>query len=341
MSDHFCHLFTQDSNLLGEAGTVSGIETGTGDKCRDSAFEQLKSALNEKGGINTIDVAFATPPKKAELKYKDFRCHDFSQFCQDGLNTIAQNIMNASSISSCFHSIPLSGFVVALSKIAGHQDREAAIALSLLVHAPKCRSENEVVRLLDLTNKSAETSLSVAKSPDCLSNARNLLLKPPLSKILMSNLSLLKSDLEDIETVFVTMSDFHIRGWSVLQSAPSMVVINISALGNTLHLEHYIPLAVLLGHEMRHVLVRKHHKNDLNFSSLTDPSLISSCLSVGNCESGLWFELTSIGQKYLFEKHPKKVHNLISEIEKGLQGLQTPALNQGQEIQRYDCGEGF
>jgi hypothetical protein len=121
-----------------------------------------------------------------------------------------------------------------------------------------------------------------------------------------------------------------LRGWC----GPSLVVINLHALKDSYHLDNPVPMFALNGHERRHAILRKWCGNDFNFSSPTKPELVGyakiSELKHNN-ESGLWFELTAIGEKFRFDKENRKLTEaLMQAILDGVNAGKVPALDAAQ-----------
>lgn len=263
-----------------------------------SAFDFLTTCFDADGIFDTSKLLLRDTESKFRLEYDHLDEKNSQLFCQDAKETIAQNILYSRMTYEDLDWTPLTpNRLQNISKLALRGDLPAGISLSLLVHASKFSDKKRLesfCRLTDLLS-SSNTELQVipCPAPSLCAEARELLRKPPLSNVLLEHSSLAEKDLDEIRVEFVTCGNSTIRGWC----APSMVVVNVSALGNQMHLQHHIPLAVLLGHETRHVVVRKIFGNDLNFSTPTKPYLTDSCLGDGHRESGLWFETTRASEQ--------------------------------------------
>ena len=110
-----------------------------------------------------------------------------------------------------------------------------------------------------------------------------------------------------------------------------MVVLNVYALLNrTMHLQHAIPLAILIGHEMRHALERV-YAGDFNFSN---PDRNPQLHADGSRESGLGFELDAIGEKYRFPVFSDLAEELVLAIDEGIKAGRIPSVLEA-DIQRF------
>ena len=227
-----------------------------------------------------------------------------------------------------------------ISRLSVNGTLEAGIALALLVHASKCRGRVSFLKFHSLAICSPRLNITEPVSQNTVQFAEAYLRKEPLKSILLSNKTGMEDFLPKIRTVFVDLDDTHIRGWC----APRMVIINRKATRGTL-LEEPVPFLGLCGHETRHVVVRESNDNDLNFLTPEKPELISA-ISKLHRESGLWFEITAIGEKYDFigkadPAHAFQMTELIAAIHHGITEGCLPALSVEQRKRFYNLGAPY
>jgi hypothetical protein len=249
----------------------------------------------------------------------------YGSFCHDAAEVIVHNILvSISDATSAFFNFDLRESLDTVERLEKANNIESVAAISLLVHSSKSKSTDEVFLFIAVARALDHRRYKLAASDEkpsdeVLCAAKQILLAPPLSTCLLSGLTLSEEDIQKISIHFVFLVNERIRGWC----GPSMVILNVFALCNrTVHLAHHIPLAVLLGHEMRHALERM-ADGDFNFSK---PTKTSCALEVGSRESGLGFELNAIGEKYAFPVHDKLVDERILAIQEGIKAGRRPAL---------------
>ena len=311
-----------------QSETISSpVETET-----DSMLDLLEAQLSINGFWDPKKALPLSPSPKSNLIYSKLDEANAPNFCVDAVNTIAENIMfSLAKPDSPFRRQRLDEVVKNFRDISDQKDYPSAIALSLLVHASKSKS---VSRFFSLAMKLAARKLSILPAPEIYQKASELLESPHLKKLLLHGTSLGESALDEIRTEFVSIADTGLRGWS----GPSMIVINVDGLSDSHHLEDPTALATLAGHEKRHAVLRKWFGNDINFSSPTKSDLIQHdeiSEARGNRESGLWFELNAIGDKYTFMKSEftdDMTRELLITIKESWQRGRVPALNEEQVL---------
>jgi len=292
-------------------------------------LSRLRTCLDDATGLLNPDLVSQVSPRgsKCRLPYGSLDVAQYASFCKEAAETVAQNILTSTAEpESAFLSNDLRLTLDIVEKLSTQSNIESVAALSLLVHGSKSRTDLNVVQFINFARACGNKRYCLASADMCpkaeiIEAAKRILYTPPLSTCLLHGLSLREKDIQQISLVFVYLVDDSIRGWC----APSMVVLNVYVLLNrTMHILHYIPLAVLVGHESRHALERM-DAGDFNFSTPDKAAQIPS-LDVGFRESGLGFELKAIGDKYKFTIHDDLVDDLISAIESGIIAGRRPAL---------------
>lgn len=293
-----------------------------------TTLNRLESFLNGSGTWDSTSFMSSSPTPKSKLIYSELRAENAAKFCFDAVDTIAGNlIFSLSKADSPFRCENIKVIISQLRSICARKDLASAIGLALLVHASKSKN---CLHLLKLSERLAASSLSiVAEAPQVHNDASKLLDEPHIKRILLNGTSLCESALSDLSTVYVDFGNTDIRGWC----APGMAVINVTALQDSCHLEHPAAMAALIGHEMRHAVVRKSCGNDMNFSSPTKTELTKHpkiSQSEGNRESGLCFELEAIGEKFTYYKNEPQSAHLLQAILTGWKAGRTPAVDEDQ-----------
>ena len=297
----------------------------------DSMLDYLESLLDVSGFLDLDKVSPSSPRPKSNLIFSELNEANAPIFCLDAVNVIVENItFSLTNPDSLFRAEKFDACIQNLHKISARKDLESAIGFALLVHASKCKSPR---RLFSLSRILAFRNLSIVAAPSIYEEASKLLDEPHIKKILLHGTGLDESALMEIRTVFVSFPDSDLRGWC----GPSMIIINVDGLRDTYHLENPAAMAALAGHETRHAVLRKWLGNDVNFSSPTKPHLTSHpnvSASKGNRESGLWFELCAIGEKFTYSKNDVSTVELAGELMKaileGWRAGRAPALNEEQ-----------
>jgi hypothetical protein len=211
----------------------------------------------------------------------------------------------------------------------------SALALSALVCMSKCTDELLVKGFISIAKLASRESYRKALPGECPSEitveeARKLVSTAPLAASLLRGFEgLTAEDIKDISVEFVYLKDTQLRAWC----APGTVVLNVFALKRSLCLLHPVPLAVIVGHESRHVLESK-VEGDVNFST---PDKEDGSLHSKNRQSGLGFELKAIGSKYSFDIDPEAdpeerdfLDDLVKAIGEGIALNKVPALDDAQ-----------
>ena len=309
-----------------------------------SALATLKSCLDIGGVLEKTNLPVLSPThSKSKLIFTELNDLSAKDFCSAAANTVAENILHScwTDSRSPFLGSKLQDILDAISHLSFCGTLEAGIALALLVHASKCRGRAEFLKFGSLAIISRNLRLTDPVSTEALDFAGKYLQKEPLKSILLSNTSGMDDFLTKVKPVFVELEDKQIRGWC----GPRMVIINRFATRNT-PLEEPAPFLVLFGHETRHVVVRE--CNDFNFSTPEKPQLKSSCnaLAYANRESGLWFELTAIGEKYDFvgkigPAFHDEMRALISAMHEGIVNGCSPALSAEQRKRFFFLGAPY
>jgi hypothetical protein len=300
----------------------------------ESSLDVLEGWLNSSGFLDVSKYMTSSPTsRKSTLICEVLNKENAQKFCTEAAIVVADNIILAlASPDSSFRKVNLGKCIKSVRAIADRKNFQSALGLSLLVHASKSKD----AKCLAIFSSSMErTSLSIEDSPVIYEDARKLVYETPIKTILLQDTRLDESTLDQIETVFVSIQIGGLRGWC----GPSIAVINLVGLRETYHLEHIAPMAVLLGHEMKHAIQRIQHGNDLNFSTPTKPDQIphvASSESNQNREADLWFDLTAVGEKFRFHKDddPSETTDLMNDILKGLKEHRVPALND-EQLLRY------
>ena len=300
----------------------------------DSTLDILARFLDDSGFWDRKKYFSSSPrPSKPTLIYTELNEAIAPSFCLDAVNTIAENvILNLALADSSFREEKLDECIHSLREISARRDYLSAIGLSLLVHASKSKSPQALV---SLSASLAQDSLSIVESPDVYKVASRFLLESHMKAILLQGTDLHESELDKIQTIFVSFKNMAVRGWC----GPSMAVINVYALSCTYHLENPAPMVALVGHERRHAVLRKCFGNDLNFSSPTKADVIAHpAISEykQKREAGLWFEMTAIGWKFRFHKDGNRVltSQLMEAILKGFTAGRVPALSD-EQVKRF------
>ena len=289
-----------------------------------SALDILKSCLSYEGLLDATQVKSVAPPmSKPTLFFTKLDDSNAASFCKDAVEAIAENILVNCAGDSPFYEVNMKDCLTFLESKADCKDRASGIGLCLLIHASKAVKKGRKNIFIQLVEHLAASKLKIVPSPSSFREAFEMLHKQPLKTVLLGKTGLPVSALDEIENIFVEFPS-KVRGWC----GPSMAIINISALQDSMHLDEPIPMAALLGHENMHALVRKSQGDDLNFSSPTKPDIVMG-REYPHRESGLFFELTAFGQKFEFPKlsHEALVHLLIEEISAGLNAGNLPALS--------------
>jgi hypothetical protein len=308
----------------------------------DSSIEILKSCLDSKSQcLDRAKVEILTPRvKKANLVFSSLNAKNSARFCMDAVDVIVENILvSCASGNPAYYVTEMKETLDRLQEMSARGTLESGIALCLLVHASKAAKLGRKNIFVELVDCLTESNLEIVRAPSSFEGALELLRKQLLRDVLLQNTCLSDSALDEIETKFVNVR-CNVRGWC----GPSMTIINVWPLRETMHLDDPVAMFALLGHETKHAVVRKSNGNVLNFSSPSKPDLVKG-LEFPNRESGLWFEMNAIGQKFDFRKGSPEVLNLIKEIRAGLDAGSVPALSE-QQIPKFaklfaDCNEEF
>jgi hypothetical protein len=273
--------------------------------------------------------------RKAQLRYSALSPANSAAFCLDAAETIVKNVtLVCSQKESGFYEFDLRPCLDAIDTLAKEGGILSALALSALVHMSKCSDPDLVRGFTSIAKIATKDHYRKATSSECpseevITQARNLLSTAPLADSLLLGFNDLNvEDIKNIHIEFVYLKSKNLRGWC----APGTVVLNVFALKHSLCLSHPIPLAIILGHESKHVLERK-VVGDMNFST---PDKVDASLPQKNCESGLGFELLAIGEKYNFDFDPDDapdseeaqfLDGLVEAIRAGLASKKVPALD--------------
>ena len=122
-----------------------------------------------------------------------------------------------------------------------------------------------------------------------------------------------------------------------------MVILILYALEDTHHLENPVPMFILVGNQKRNALLRKYYGNDLNLSSPVNADLAAHASKSDfkfNQGSGLWFELTAIGEKFRFDKEMSHgIEDVMRAIHVGVDAELVPALDAKQLLAFWSLRE--
>ncbi len=306
-----------------------------------SMLSRLRVCLDGSGILDSKQISEVSPREdrtKSSLPYTLLSPENSAVFCRDAAETIARNVLlSCSQPDSGFYLFDLRSCFDSIEKLAGSGTLLSALALSALVHMSKCTDADLVNGFISIATKTTQESYRNANpaehpSGDILAEARKLVSTSPLAVSLLRGFDdLTTEDIQDIRIEFVYLKDKFLRGWC----APGTVVLNIFALKQSLCLSCPGPLAVIIGHESRHVLERK-VRGDMNFST---PDKNDISLHPKNRESGLGFELNAIGEKFSFDLDPDDdpeegdfLRDLVEAIGQGLASNKVPALDRAQLI---------
>ena len=303
------------------------------------SFSILKSCMKQDKRMDSTLVRRLSPAVKPKLMYSDLNAENASDFCDDAACAVFGNILvECARHKSLFCQLPLERECNQILNIADRGDVESGLALSILLHASKCSSLNRARTFLTLVSLLHRTPLKIVDLNEAesllLRKAKEVLSTPEFSEILLMNTNMNDATMiSNLKITFVEIESEEVRGWA----GPSTVVVNKNALKKTMHLERYGPLTVLLGHEMRHVILRMVFGGDLNFSSPEKPNLACPSLPTHFHESGYWFEITAVGEKFRFSRKYDQINELINSIEKGFDERRVPALSPEQVLQFSVC----
>jgi hypothetical protein len=303
-------------------------------------LSQLRSCLDCNGSPDPNQISQMSPrPSKSILQYSPLSPSNSASFCRDAAETVAHNVLLAcSQPDSGFYLFNLRPCLASIENLARDGSVLSALALSALVHMSKCTDELLVKGFISIAKSASRESYRKALAGECPSGiiveeARKLVSTAPLSASLLRGFDgLTAEDIKAISVEFVYLKDTQLRAWC----APGTVVLNVFALRRSLCLSHPVPMAVIVGHESRHVLERK-VEGDMNFST---PDKEDGSLPPKNRESGLGFELNAIGSKYSFDLDPEAdpedrdfLDDLVKAIGEGIASNKVPALNAAQLFQ--------
>ena len=300
---------------------------------------RLRGCLDDSGNLDSKQISEVSPREnqtKSSLPYTLLSPENSAAFCRDAAETIARNVLlSCSQPDSGFYLYDLRSCFDSIEKLSGSGTMLSALALSALVHLSKCTDPEFVNGFISTTKKAAHETYRTANpaerpTGDVLEKARNLVSTSPLAVSLLRGFDdLTTDDIQDIRIEFVYLKDKHLRGWC----APGTVVLNVLALKQSLCMSSPVPLAIIIGHESRHVLERK-VSGDMNFST---PDKNDILLPRKNRESGLGFELSAIGEKFSFDVDPDDdpeegdfLRDLVEAIDQGLASNKVPALDRAQ-----------
>jgi hypothetical protein len=308
-----------------------------------SSLARLQGYLNDHGVlVKSAFPALSPAPQKSRLIFLELNPSTAPEFCLAAGNTVAENITFScfSNGNSPFLGPRLCDALNSISRLSLRGDLEAGISLALLVHASKCADRVQFLKFHSLALCAEHLRIVEPVSKDTFEFASEHLSKDPLKSILLQNTSGMEGVLPKIQARFVELDDHDVRGWC----APRMAVFNRTATRNT-PLELPAPFLGLYGHELKHVVVRESNETDLNFSTPDKPELTSSCsaLQLSNRESGLWFELTAIGEKYDFVRMKDHVDMaaLVTAMHQGIEAGCSPVLSAEQRARFYHLGAPY
>ena len=293
---------------------------------------KLLNLLDDRGFLTPWSSLPVETPRKSSMIFNQLTEDNTKIFCTQASETIAENILFDcyQNEDSPFFNISVRSVLDNILKIASLGNMRSAVSLALLLHLSKAITDEESLRAMlslftDLDGVEYEIDV---EAPSVYENARRYIDNTPMRQSLLKNLRVEAADLDSIVVRFVDFPDPRFRGWC----APGMVIINIGGLRDTMHLLHHIPLAVLIGNEMRHVLERKHVGNDFNHSTPENTINREPALIDEHRKSGLWFELAAIGGKFRFHKRDI---NVVEAIEAGFADCKCPALD-GVQVQAFE-----
>jgi hypothetical protein len=296
------------------------------------SIAKLLNLLDDRGFLKPWSSIPPETPKKRSMIFDQLTEDNTKIFCAQASETIAENILFGcyQNENSPFFNTSVRSVLDNILKIASLGNMRSAVSLALLLHLSKAITDKESLGatlglFTDLDGVEYEINVKV---PSVYEIARRYIHNTPMRQCLLKHLEVEAADLDSIVVRFVDFPDPRFRGWC----APGMVIINIRGLRDTMHLLHHIPLAVLIGHEMRHVLVRKHVGNDFNHSTPESTIRRGPALIDEHHESGLWFELDAIGGKFRFHKRDTSV---VEAIEAGFADCKCPALD-GVQVQEFN-----
>jgi hypothetical protein len=288
--------------------------------------------LDDQGFLIPWSSLPVETPRKRSMIFDQLTEDSTEIFCMQASETIAENILfNCyQNENSPFFKTSVRSVLDNIIQIASLGNMRSAVSLALLLHLSKAITDEESLSAMlslftDLDGVEYEIDV---EAPSVYEKARQYINDTPMRQCLLKGLEV-EADLDSIVVRFVDFPDSRFRGWC----APGMVIINIGGLRDTMHLLHHVPLAVLIGHEMRHVLERKHVGNDFNHSTPESTIEREPALIDGHRESqkGLWFELAAIGGKFRFHKKDTIV---VEAIEAGFADRKCPALD-GVQVQAF------
>ena len=308
-------------------------------KLSRQSFRILKSCMKKDGLVNSSLVRRLSPAIKPKLIYSDLNAGNALDFCDKAACAVFGNIlMECAGHKSHFCQLPLERQCKQILDIADREDVESGLALSILLHISKCSSLKRARTFLTLVNLLHRTPLKIVDlnegESSLLRKAKEILATPEYSRILLTNTNMNDATIiSNMKVTFVEIESEEVRGWA----GPSTVVVNKNAVKKTMHLKRYGPLTGLLGHEMRHVILRMAFGCDLNFSSPEKSNLACPSLRLIRCDSGYWFENTAIGEKFRFTTEYAQIDELIDSIEKGFDERRVPALSPEQVLRFSVC----
>ena len=300
---------------------------------------RLRGCLDDNGILDSKQISEVSPRQdrtKSALPYTQFSPDNSAVFCRDAAETIAHNVLlSCLQPDSGFYLFDLRPCFNSIENLAADGTLLSALALSALVHMSKCTDADLVTGFISIATKTTRATYRKANAAEhpsdaILAEARNLVSTSPLAVSLLSGFDdLTTEDIQHIRVEFVYLRDKCLRGWC----APGTVVLNVFALKHSLSLSCPVPLAVIIGHESRHVLERK-VQDDMNFST---PDKIDIPLPPKNRQSGLGFELNAIGERFSFDLDPDDdpdegdfLRDLVEAIGQGLANNKVPTLDHAQ-----------
>jgi hypothetical protein len=293
------------------------------------SIAKLQLLLDDRGFLIPAASLPVETPRKSSMIFDLLTEDNAKLFCIQASETIAENILYRcyKNEHSPFFKTSVRRILDNVVRIASSGNMCSAISLALLVHLSKAITDAESLKVmlgLFLDLDGVDYDIDVI-APSIYERARQYIDNTPMRKCLLKDLEVQAADLDSIVVRFVDFPDPRFRGWC----APGMVIINVRGLRDTMHLIHHIPLAVLIGHEMRHVLERG---DDFNHSTPESTIKREPALVEGHRESGLWFEIATIGGKFRFHKADKIV---VDAIEAGFADSKCPALD-GVQVEAFE-----
>ena len=312
-------------------------------KRRHDILGIVESCCGEHGKVDFTLVKRLSPAAKHKLMYSQLNEGNAVQFCDDAACTVLENIlMECAKSNSNFRQLDLDIPCRLITEIADREDIASGLALSILIHSSKCSSLERARKFLMLVDDLHRSALKIVK-PDgnvmfLVQKAKAILGTPEYSRILLANTSITDvSIIKDMNVYFVEIDNEEIRGWA----GPSSVVVNMNGLKKTMHLKRHGPLTILIGHEIRHVILRMIFGGDLNFSSPEKPNEACPSLPCKMQGSGYWFEVKAVGAKFRFPLSETASRfgtaQLIDAIEKSFDEGRAPALSPEQICQFARC----